>query len=270
MLAPEPRQFDPSVDVLMTPRPITIDPFGTIASAAALMKSCRVRHLPVVSGDALVGVLSLRDVVAADDQAIVGHAMTRQPQTAMASSSLSSACEQMLGGRYSCLPVVDGAQRLVGVFTATDALRFARAALETDERAERRAPPVSQIMTARPLVTVEPTTALASAWQLMTTSGVRHLPVLDGGDIVGLLSDRDVLAAGRAWLTDGAAERQPVMLVADAMSTRLSTTTPDRPANEAAATLLRRRVGALPVLRGRELRGILTVSDFLYWILARV
>ena len=261
MLAPEPRQFDPSVDVLMTPRPITIDPFGTIASAAALMKSCRVRHLPVVSGDALVGVLSLRDVVAADDQAIVGHVMTRQPQTAMTSSSLSSACEQMLGGRYSCLPVVDGAQRLVGVFTATDALRFARAALETDERAERRAPPVSQLMTARPLVTVEPTTALASAWQLMTTSarapsaGPRRRR-----SIVGLLSDRDVLAAGRDWLTDDAAERQPVMLVADAMSTRLSTTTPDRPAIEAAADSVaaarRRAAGAARARAARYAHGV--------------
>ena len=89
----------------------------------------------------------------------------------------------------------------------------------------------------------------------MMTSGVRHLPVVADGEVRGMLSDRDVLAAGRKWLHEGATERQPVMLVHDAMSTRLSTTTPDRPAPEAATTLLRRRVGALPVLRGARAAG---------------
>jgi CBS domain-containing protein len=60
------------------------------------------------------------------------------------------------------------------------------------------------------------------------------------------------------------------MLVADAMSLRVSTIDAERPATEAASTLLRRRIGALPVLRGGALRGIITVSDFLYWILGRV
>ena len=151
MLAAETAHFDPSIGVLMTPRPITIDPLATIASAAALMRSCRVRHLPVVD-QTLTGVLSLRDVIGADEQAIVGQVMTREPQTAMASTSLSSACEQMLGGRYSCLPVVDDERRLVGIFTATDALRFASGVLESDTRAQRRAPDVAQLMTARPLV----------------------------------------------------------------------------------------------------------------------
>ena len=124
-------------------------------------------------------------------------------------------------------------------------------------------------MTARPLILVEPAATLASAWHTMRSSGVRHLPVVREDAVIGLLSDRDVLAAGRAWLDDTAAPGRRVMLVADAMSTRLSTISADRPATEAAQTLLRRRVGALPVMRGRELRGMLTVSDFLYWILAR-
>ena len=98
---------------------------------------------------------------------------------------------------------------------------------------------------------------------------VRHLPVMRGEEIVGILSDRDVLAAGRQWLGNDSELGRRVMVVADAMSTRVSTITVDRPATEAAKTLLRRRVGALPVLRGRELRGMLAVSDFMYWILAR-
>ncbi|MCU1280577.1 MAG: hypothetical protein JWM53_4123, partial [bacterium] len=70
-------------------------------------------------------------------------------------------------------------------------------------------------------------------------------------------------------LRDSGDEREHVLVVADAMSKRVSVIAAERPATEAAATLLRRRVGALPVQRGRELRGIITVADFMYWILAR-
>ncbi|HEX8951382.1 MAG TPA: CBS domain-containing protein, partial [Polyangia bacterium] len=167
---------------------------------------------------------------------------------------------------HSCLPVLDGT-RLCGIFTATDALRFASAALEDDDRVRRHAPEVAQLMTPRPLVVAKQTTTLVSAWQMMRANHVRHLPVLADGNVVGILSDRDVLAAGREALREQTL--QPPMVVADAMSTRLSTIEADRPATEAAAILLRRRVGALAVMRKSELRGIITVSDFMYWILAR-
>ena len=257
--------FDPVVGVLMTPRPITIRPSDTVAHAASVMRTCRIRHLPVVATE-LVGVLSLRDVVGADEDARVSEVMSAPVETIEPTTPLSVACERMLAAHRSCLPVIDGG-RLAGIFTATDALRFAQGALEDASRAERRPPTVTQLMTPRPLVTATETTALQAAWQLMRNNRVRHLPVVAGGEVVGLLSDRDVLAAGREALRPATLEAP--IVVADAMSTRLSTIAAERPAIEAATTLLRRRVGALPVLRGRELIGIVTVSDFLYWILAR-
>src|SRR5262249_15386680 len=100
-------------------------------------------------------------------------------------------------------------------------------------------------------------------------ASVRHLPVMRDDVIVGLLSDRDVLASGRAWLASEAAPGRREPLVADAMSRRVLTTNADHLAVDAARTLLRRRVGALPGMRSGELRGMITVSDFMYWILAR-
>ena len=260
-------RFDPIVDVLMTPRPITTKPSDTIAAAASVMRTCRVRHLPVVDPD-LVGILSLRDVVAADDDQLhVADMMTARPETIARRAPLSLACERMLGGHRQCLPVVDDEGRLCGIFTATDALRFAGAALAEESRVQRHPAEIAQLMTPRPLVTVAETTTLTAAWRLMTSSHVRHLPVLAGGAVVGMLSDRDVLAAGKEALREQTL--QPPMLVSDAMSTRVSTLDADRPATDAATILLRRRVGALPVLRGHELVGIVTVADFMYWILAR-
>jgi acetoin utilization protein AcuB len=260
--------FDPRVDVLMTPRPIPIGPKEPVEVAATIMRTCHVRHLPVVVGGGLVGILSLRDVISAADGARVSDIMAAPPQTIEPWQPLTVACERMLNKRFSCLPVVDGGA-LVGIFTATDALRFAASALEDEARALRQPAPVSQLMTARPLFTVAPTETLASAWGRMRDAGVRHLPVLRGDAIVGVLSDRDVLAAGREWMRDAGKLGRDILLVADAMSTRLSTISADALATDAAHLLLRRRVGALPVLRGRELRGMLTVSDFLYFILAR-
>jgi CBS domain-containing protein len=93
--------------------------------------------------------------------------------------------------------------------------------------------------------------------------------VLDGESLAGILSDHDVLAAGRDWLDDAAHSDRTPLAVADAMSRRVFTVDPEHEAHRAAHTLWRRRVGALPVMRGHELVGMLAVTDFLYWILAR-
>jgi len=260
--------FDPRVDVLMTPRPVSIGPFEPVEVAASIMRTCRVRHLPVVIAGRLAGIVSLRDVIAAPDAARIADILAMPVYTVEPWQPLTSACERMLRGRFSCLPVLDRGE-LVGIFTATDALRFAAIALDEDARALRRVPPASQLMTARPLVTVEPTAKLASAWRMMCDAGVRHLPVLLDGALVGVLSDRDVLAAGREWIREPGEIGRGVLLVADAMSVRLSTLDADAPAVDGAQLLLRRRVGALPILRDDELRGMLSVSDFLYFILAR-
>jgi acetoin utilization protein AcuB len=170
----------------------------------------------------------------------------------------------MLQRHISSLPVIEH-ERLVGIFTATDALSVAESLLATIDPAPR----VEQLMTPRPLVTIAPDAPLSAAWRAMREHGVRHLPVLDGEALLGILSDHDVLAAGREWLEDAARADGTALAVADAMSKRVFTIDPEHEAHLAAHTLSRRRVGALPVMRGREIVGMLAVTDFLYWILAR-
>lgn len=251
----------------MTHRPITIGPTQPIHVAAAMMNKCRIRHLPVVDVQ-LAGILSLRDVVAAPDRAVVADVMTPNPHVAAPATPVTVACEKMLTYQLSSLPVVEDGH-LAGIFTATDALGFAISSLDRERHHDGRAATTAELMTARPLIVADPSETLQAVYARMRTARIRHVPVLQEDSIVGLLSDRDLLAAGREWLRDDASADQRVILVADAMSKRVATVNPDVPAVDAARTLLRRRFGALPVLRGRELRGILTVSDFLYWILAR-
>ncbi len=112
-----------------------------------------------------------------------------------------------------------------------------------------------QIMTAS-VVTLPPDAALAEAWEIVRRRRFRHVPVLTReGRLVGILSDRDLFRAG---------EGRPGLRVADAMSTRVLTATPDTEIREVARVLVAERIGCLPIVGpAHELVGILTTTDVL-------
>jgi acetoin utilization protein AcuB len=127
---------------------------------------------------------------------------------------------------------------------------------------------VSELMTPNP-VTVTPQASLADVWDLMRDLAIRHVPVLDRGALVGMVSDRDIARLDlTAVLTlDGAAAlrdelARPVIRVmsADVISVETETELAD-----AIALLIEHKVGALPVVRPdtRELVGILSYIDVL-------
>jgi CBS domain-containing protein len=263
VLLAQPTACAVSVSHLMTARPITIDASASVAAAATLMHGCRVRHLPVYEEGRFVGILSLRDVLGGSDGAPVRSVMSPAVETVARDTPVAAACERMIRKQISCVPVVDG-PRLAGLFTATDALRFALEQLERDAAEPQPVARVASLLTPQPLTVVQPDTPLIDCWQQMRISRVRHLPVMRGDSCVGMLSDRDLLALGRGWLH--APTAAGALVAADAMSARVATIGVERSARDAARTLLRRRFGALPAVRGQRLVGIVTVSDFLYWI----
>lgn len=115
---------------------------------------------------------------------------------------------------------------------------------------------VGEIMAEEPL-TVTPATSLADAMALMGRHRFRHLPVVDAGKLVGILSDRDVLRFVR---------RGPLSetLVGRAMSRKLWTATRETPILTAASLMGEHHIGCLPVLdRHGHLVGIVSASDVL-------
>jgi len=102
---------------------------------------------------------------------------------------------------------------------------------------------------------------------VMRLGGVRHVPVVDGERLVGIVSQRDLLHAAASSLLELAPERERGWLarvhVRDVMTTRVHTVGPAQPVADAVALLLEHRVGCLPVVEDGRLVGIVTETDCL-------
>jgi acetoin utilization protein AcuB len=118
------------VERFMTVTPHGIEPNESLAAARQRMLDLGVRHLPVRSGGRVVGVLSERDldVLSAYEEidlnrAKVGVAMTPDPYKVAPSVAAKDVASAMAERRIGSALVVDTEDRLLGIFTDTDALK---------------------------------------------------------------------------------------------------------------------------------------------------
>ncbi len=118
----------PSVDRYMTTTPTTIDLGESLANAQKVMQEGHFRHLPVLDGERLVGMLTERDVqlIASLDGAdlrklTASDAMTNAPWSVSPRAPLDEVVSEMAEKKYGSALVVDNG-RVVGIFTAIDAL----------------------------------------------------------------------------------------------------------------------------------------------------
>jgi CBS domain-containing protein len=113
----------------------------------------------------------------------VGDIMARDVLGVAPSTTLLDAATQMHGRKVGAVVVIDNS-RLVGILTERDVLRaVATGRLECA---------VSEAMTASP-DTVEADETAGHAAALMIRGGFRHLPVVEGSDVVGMISIRDLV-----------------------------------------------------------------------------
>lgn len=112
----------------------------------------------------------------------------------------------------------------------------------------------------RPVIWVDSIDSLGEAFDIMRVHGIRHLPVVHGGALVGILAERDLLEYRAALGFD---ERWREYGVSGAMTRSPRTARPDERIADAAARLVAEEVGALPVVDGNVLVGIVTAADVL-------
>ena len=119
--------------------------------------------------------------------ATIGDVMTKEVVTLSSDSTVTDAAQVMVRGGFGSVVVVHG-RMLLGILTERDVLRAA--ASEDDLRSAL----VERWMTPDP-DTSEPDLDTEEAAGLMLSRGYRHLPVVVDGDLVGMVSLRDVLSA---------------------------------------------------------------------------
>lgn len=128
----------PAIKDCMTLKPISIRSDEPVANALGLMFRHGIRHLPVVDGDQLVGILSDHDIGQEgrttedapkvygdiDLHQAVSEVMSDQPIAVKGETLIHHAIKQMVEHRIGSLPVVDSDHKLIGIFTETDALQY--------------------------------------------------------------------------------------------------------------------------------------------------
>lgn len=120
-------------------------------------------------------------------------------------------------------------------------------------------------MTPNPL-TITPETSFPEAFRLLREKGIRHLPVVDKKHtLVGILARTDLLHASPSKATSLSYFELTYLLanlhVRRVMSSPPITVSEDVPLEEAARVMVEKKIGCLPVMRGRDLVGLITETD---------
>jgi len=125
---------------------------------------------------------------------------------------------------------------------------------------------IRDLMT-RDVVTVRPDTPIFEARALMLKEHIRHLLVTENDRLTGIVTDRDIrlnlpspATSLSVWEVNYLLAR---LTVGQVMTRNVVSIAPDRDPREAAGLLLEHKIGALPVLDGDRLAGIVTETDVL-------
>ena len=119
----------------MTPSPRTVTSATALSDARDVMARDQIRHLPVVDGTRVVGVVSARDVLVVEDLRVfasydtsVEAAMAADPISVPSDTAIGHVVKTMVKADIGCVLVVDDG-KLVGIFTDVDAVKLLARAL---------------------------------------------------------------------------------------------------------------------------------------------
>ncbi|MHB8451333.1 MAG: CBS domain-containing protein [Mycobacteriales bacterium] len=124
----------------------------------------------------------------------VSDVMTTASISDSPSDTLKAAAARMWSQQTGSLLVMDG-DELLGIVTERDVMKAVARGLDLEKT------PVSAIMT-KNVLTIGPATPLHEAARHMAARWIRHLPVVDGGKVVGMVSQRDLVGVFAALVRD--------------------------------------------------------------------
>jgi CBS domain-containing protein len=258
---------------------ISVPPTQSIIGAVEIMTKCGFRRLPVTDAGTkkLRGIITSGDVInfmgggdkyklvqvrhggnllAAVNES-VRSIMTQQITTLAHDSRISDAVDIIVRKKIGGLPIIDNDGVLNGIVTERDVLRVLGA--------ERSTLTVENVMSSSLRVT-NPDCTIANVAQDMTRYRFRRLPVVCDDVLYGIVTATDIMKylGSRevfSLLTTGNVAEVMELPVRTLIAGDLFTTTPMQSINQAAREMLTRNIGALPVIEGSRLIGLVTEFD---------
>ncbi len=126
------------VSTIMTSNPITVNLTNNVKDVAKIFEEKNIRHIPVVSGNELLGMISKNDIERISfvtgnqdshvntqvyDSLKIEQIMTKQLDTVKAEDEIRDAAQLLASGKYHALPVMDSGS-LEGIVTSTDVINY--------------------------------------------------------------------------------------------------------------------------------------------------
>lgn len=166
--------------------------------------------------------------------------------TAFPSDTLFAAVQRMSETEVSCLVVMDG-PRVLGILTERDVLRAV-----AGPQADFRRIVVAQTMSS-PVQSASPVLSILTAGRIMEARQIRRLPVLEGKQLVGIVTQTDI--------TRGLITLIPLRSISDIMTREVATVAAGASVAEAACIMASKRISCIVVLQENDPVGILTEKD---------
>lgn len=232
---------------------------------------------------------------------LLGQVITRKPIITSGEAAITDVVSAMIDNHIDMIPVLSG-EELVGIVTTTDIIRLfikfgqviheILSSSQTKENVEDSyelsllsafiSKTVADIMT-KQVTCMEEEDTLIKAIDLLKKAKFRHVLITDqSGNITGIVSDRDILGqlpyagprppkASKEFRADlfrlGPKTRNLKVTMQDIMTSNIKNVSPDSSIFDAAQTFHRLKVGCLPVLEESTIRGIVTITDLLRFVL---
>ncbi len=274
----------------------TIPPRSTIMNALKIMINCNFRRMPIADAGTkrLEGIISATDLVnffgggekhnivlkrysgnlSAAVNEYVDEIMVRKVITVDYTSSWQDALELMLEKRVGGCPIVDKEDKVVGIITERDILKFLANQTKLDGY-------VREYMTSG-VITAEPDMTIEEAMRLMISKKIRRLPVIRDGVLVGLITVREILkyfAIGEAFrvletgnVKDALQKPLTTLLSNEAIMSGRDTLTfrSNEKISEVVRRMIEAGVGAALIVDDGRLEGIITERDLMGFLYSKL
>jgi CBS domain-containing protein len=272
-------EYEGEIMAIATRDVVTAQRTTTIMQAVEIMTRAGFRRLPIVDAGThhLRGIVTVSDIInfmgggdkfnlvqvkhggnflAAINEGL-REIMTPHLVTMPVSGSIADAVDIIVNRNIGGIPVVDGEEDLRGIVTERDVLKVL-----TTEGSSRTA---EDVMKASVRVT-SPDTPIGNVCKEMVKCRFRRLPVVADDVLCGIVTATDImtyLGKGKVFerLTTGDSAEVMGTPVRSLLSGELYTIAPDRNIHDIAVEMIRRRVGALPVIEDSHLVGLVTEYD---------